>query len=95
MLLAIAYFYQIKDSPTLKAMLQAVRPVVVGFLLWTAYDMGLTVFKAKSLGWAKAAVMGWDKFLIAVVTFGLLTFTKINPALVIGGAALFGWLMYR
>jgi len=95
MLAAIAFFYQIKDSAILKAMLQAVRPVVVGFLLWTTYDMGLTVFKAKSLGWAQAAVTGWDKFLIAVVTFGLLTFTKINPAIVILGAALFGWAVYR
>ena len=67
MLAAIAYFYQIKDSATLKAMLQAVRPVVVGFLLWTAYDLALTVFKARSLGWGQAVAGGWDKFLIAAV----------------------------
>ena len=95
MLLAVTYFFQIKDSPTLKAMLQAVRPVVVGFLLWTAYDMAFTVFKAKSLGWAQAAWQGWDKFLIGAVAFGLLTFTRINPAVVILGAALLGWLLYR
>jgi len=76
-------------------MLQAVRPVVVGFLLWTAYDMAVTVFKAKSLGWAQVAQQGWDKFLIAVVAFGLLTFTRINPAVVIAGAAIFGWIAYR
>ncbi len=95
MLGAIAFFYQIRDSATLKAMLQAVRPVVVGFLLWTAYDMAATVFKTRSLGWAQAAVLGWDKFLIALLTFGLLTFTRVNPALVIFGAALVGWLVYR
>ena len=95
MLLAITYFFQIKDSPTLKSMLQAVRPVVVGFLLWTAYDMAVTVFKAKSLGWAQVAQQGWDKFLIAVAAFGLLTFTRINPAVVIAGAAIFGWIAYR
>ncbi|MGH2523318.1 MAG: chromate transporter [Anaerolineales bacterium] len=95
MLAAIAYFYQIRDSPTLKAMLQAVRPVVVGFLLWTAYDLALTVFRAKSLGWAQAAIQSWDKFLIAGVTFGLLTFTRVNPALVIFGAALLGAVVYR
>lgn len=95
MLAAIGFFFQIRNSATLGAMLQAVRPVVVGFLLWTAYDMGLTVFKAKSLGWAQATVSGWDKFLIAAVAFGLLTFTKINPALVIFGAAALGWLVYR
>jgi chromate transporter len=95
MLAAVAYFYGIKNSPTLKAMLEAVRPVVVGLLLWTTYDMGLTVFKARSLGWTQAAATGWDKFLIAAVTFGLLTTTAINPAIVIGGAALLGWLIYR
>jgi len=95
MLAAIAYFYRIRDSATLQAMLQAVRPVVVGFLLWTAYDLGLSVFKARSLGWGQAVVVGWDKFLIAAVTFGLLTFTRINPAVVIFAAALLGWILYR
>src|SRR3989338_5722681 len=32
MLAAIVYFYGIKDSPAVKAMLQAVRPGVIGFL---------------------------------------------------------------
>ncbi len=95
MLAAIAFFYQIKDSPALKAMLTAVRPVVVGFLLWTAYDLAVTVFKVKSLGWGQAAVGGWDKFLIAGATFGLLTFTPINPAIIIFGAAALGFLLYR
>lgn len=95
MLAAIVYFYKIKDSPAMKAMLQAVRPVVVGFLLWTAYDLSLTVFKAKTLGWGQAVVTGWDKFLITAVTFALLTLTEINPVFIIGGAALLGWLVYR
>jgi chromate transport protein ChrA len=30
MLLMVIYFFGVKDSPTVKAMLQAVRPVVVG-----------------------------------------------------------------
>ncbi len=95
MLAAIGFFFQIRSSKTLAAMLQAVRPVVVGFLLWTAYDMGLTVFKAKSLGWAQAFSTGWDKFLIAAVAFGVLTFTNLNPAVVIAVAAILGWLVYR
>jgi len=72
-----------------------VRPVVVGNLLWTAYDLSLTVFKVKTLGWGQAAVTGWDKFLITAVTFALLTLTEINPVFIIGGAALLGWLVYR
>jgi chromate transporter len=95
MLLAIAYFYKIKDSPALKAMLTAVRPVVIGFLLWTAYDVAATVFKAKSLGWDTALVGGWDKLIIVAVTFGLLTFTQINPAIVILAAAAIGFFIYR
>jgi len=95
MLVAVAYFFQIKESATLKAMLLAVRPVVVGFLLWTTYDMAVTVFKVRSLGWSQAALQGWDKFIIVMVTFGLLTLTKINPVFVIAGAALLGWIVYR
>jgi chromate transporter len=95
MLAAIGFFFQIRDSKNLQAMLQAVRPVVVGFLLWTAYDMAVSVFKVKTLGWGAALSGGWDKALIAVVTFGVLTFTNINPAIVIGVAAVVGWLVYK
>jgi|SRR5579859_1958052 len=95
MLLAIAYFYKIKDTPVLKSMLTAVRPVVIGFLLWTAYDVAATVFNAKALGWGAALGAGWDKLLIVAVTFGLLTFTSINPAVVILGAAVLGLIVYR
>ena len=95
MLAAIAYFYQIKESATLKAMLTAVRPVVVGLLLWTAYDLAVAVFRAKDQGWGPALATGWDKLLIAAVTFGVLTFTRINPAVVIAAAALLGWAVYR
>ena len=95
MLAAIAYFYQIKESSSLKAMLTAVRPVVVGLLLWTAYDLAATVFRARDLGWGQALTIGWDKVLIVAITFGVLTFTKINPAVVIAAAAAVGWIVYR
>lgn len=95
MLAVIGYFFQIKNSTSLQAMLQAVRPVVVGFLLWTAYDMAVSVFRVKTLGWGAALMGGWDKALIAVITFGLLTFTNINPAVVIAVAAALGWLVYK
>lgn len=95
MLVMIVFFFGIKDSPTVKAMLTAVRPVVVGLLLWTAYDMANTVFGAKKLGWAAALFQGWDKLALALVTFALLTFTKINPVFVILGAAVLGYFVYR
>jgi len=95
MLLMVIYFFAIKDSPAVKSMLQAVRPVVVGLLLWTAYDMAYSVFSAKKLGWSVALAGGWDKILIVVAAFLLLTLTRIHPVLIIFGAALMGFFVYR
>jgi chromate transporter len=95
MLVMIIYFFSIKDSPKIQAMLKAVRPVVVGLLLWTAFDMAGTVFGAKKLGWGAALAQGWDKVAIAGATFLLLTFTTINPVLIILGAAVLGLFIYR
>jgi chromate transporter len=95
MLVMVAMFFGVKDSPAVKAMLEAVRPVVIGLLLWTTYDMAVTVLSAKKVGWSLALVQGWDKVLIGLVAFALLTFTRINPAFIILGAALFGYGVYR
>ena len=95
MLFMIVYFFKIKDSILVHSMLRAVRPVVVGLLLWTAYDMAYTVFGVKRFGFAGSLTMGWDKLLFVLVAFGLLTLTKINPAFVIFGAALLGGVVYR
>jgi chromate transporter len=95
MLIMIAYFFNIKDSPAVKSMLQAVRPVVVGFLLWTAYDMAMSVFAAKKLGWSTALSSGWDKILIVLGAFVLLTFTRVHPIFLIVGAAVLGFIAYR
>ncbi|MCX6028303.1 MAG: chromate transporter [Chloroflexi bacterium] len=95
MLIMVVFFFGIKDSPTVKAMLTAVRPVVVGLLIWTAYDMAINVFAAKKLGWSVALTHGLDKVAIALVTFGLLTFTSINPVFLVLGAAILGFAVYR
>ncbi len=95
MLVMVVYFFKVKESGLVKSMLQAVRPVVVGLLIWTAYDMALTVFGVPKHGMAGALTLGWDKLLIVLVTFGVLTLTRINPALVILAAAMFGCLAYR
>jgi chromate transporter len=94
MLAMVVYFFKFKDNPTVASMLRAVRPVVVGFLLWTAYDMAASVFGAKKLGWSPALGLGWDKILIIVAAFALLTFTKVNPVWLIIGAALVGLVVY-
>lgn len=95
MLIVIILFFGVKDSPIVKSMLMAVRPVVIGLLLWTAYDMATSVFGAKKIGWGDALVQGWDKLVIAIAAFGLLTFTEINPVFLIIGAAVLGFVVYR
>ena len=95
MLLMIVYFFKIKDSILVQSMLRAVRPVVVGLLLWTAYDMAYTVFGVNKHGFAGSLTLGWDKLLFALVTFAVLILTEINPVFVIFGAALLGGVFYR
>ena len=94
MLVMVVLFFGVKDSPAVQSMLKAVRPVVVGLLLWTAYDMARTVFGAQQSGWP-SVMHQWDKALITVAAFALLTFTKINPAFIILGAAALGFGVYR
>lgn len=95
MLCMIVYFFKIKDSLLVQSMLRAVRPVVVGLLLWTAYDMAYTVLGVKKFGFFDATTLGWDKLLFMFASFSLLTLTEINPAFVIFGAALLGGVIYR
>lgn len=95
MLLMIVYFFRIKDSTLVQSMLKAVRPVVVGLLLWTAYDMAYTVFGVKKFGIGGALTAGWDKLAIVLVSFAILTLTEINPVFVIFGAAVIGGVVYR
>jgi chromate transporter len=95
MLLMVVFFFGVKDSPRIQAMLRAIRPVVIGLLLWTAYDMARVVFGASQTGWAQALLAGWDKVLLAGTAFAVLTFTPVNPALVILMAGVLGLLVYR
>jgi len=95
MLVMIVFFFGIKDSPNVAAMLKAVRPVVVGLLLWTVYIMGYSVFSINKLGWGNGLFQNWDKVLIALITFALLTATEINPVFLVIIAAIFGFVVYR
>jgi len=91
----IVIFFGIKDSPTVAAMLKAVRPVIVGLLLWTVYTVAYSVFSINKLGWGGGLLRSWDKVLIAIVAFALLTATDINPVFLVIGAAIFGFVFYR
>jgi chromate transporter len=76
-------FLRFKDMPYAKAMLTAVRPVVVALLAYTVY----TVFDK--------SILNWHTGLIAVVAFAAVTFLNVHPALTILGAAVLGLVVYR
>lgn len=94
MLVMIVLYFQVKDSPTLAAMLKAVRPVVVGLLLWTTLDIARSVFWKPGMAMT-ALVQRWDGIAIALLAFAILTFTKVNPAYIVVAAAMLGWAVYR
>jgi len=76
-------FMRFKDEPYAKAMLTAVRPVVVALLAYTVY----TVFKK--------SVSAWHHGLITVVAFAAVTFLNVHPALTILAAAVIGLIVYQ
>jgi chromate transporter len=95
MMIMVIFFFGIKDSPVVAAMLKAVRPVIVGLLLWTTYVMAVSVFSVNKLGWAKGLGQNWDKAIIAIVAFTILTLTEVNPVWLVIAGAVFGFWIYR
>jgi len=95
MLILVAGFFAIKDNLYMKAAIAGVRPFVVGLLVWTAYQMAVTVFDVDKLGLGKSLLQGWDKWLIAAATFGILTFTAISPIWLVVATAVIGLIFYR
>jgi chromate transporter len=95
MLAMLVLFFGVKENRVVKAMLTAVRPVVIGLLIWTAYDMARSVFGAGKSGWVAALTGRWDGVLLALGSFAVLTFTAVNPIWVILGAAIVGLVFYR
>ncbi len=94
MLLIIVFFFNIKDNPNVKAAIQGVRPFVVGLLAWTAYQMAVTVFGLKQ-GVGQSVMQGWDKWLIAIGAFLILTFSNISPIWLVLATAVIGLIFYR
>ena len=82
MLALAALFFAIKDDPRAQGALKAVRPVIVALLAYTAYDL-----------FPKSNVT-WDFLVLGVVSFALMVFTDVHPALIIAGAAVIGAFAY-
>lgn len=95
MLVMITMFFSVQNHPGVKAILTAVKPVVVGLLIYVAFDMFRTVWGTSNLGWGKALVLGWDKALIAGATLGILLFTNLSPVWLVLAAAVLGFFVYR
>jgi chromate transporter len=94
MLILIIVFFSIKDNLYMKAAIKGIRPFVVGLLAWTAYQIATTVFDTnKGLGFS--LLHSWDKWLIALGAFLILTFTSISPIWLVLGAAIIGLIFYR
>jgi chromate transporter len=95
MLVSALCFVRLRQTPALHAALTAVRPAVVGLLVWTAYEFGTQVLRAGGKSWGEALVATWDQMLIVgVVTVSIVWF-EVHPVLVMLAAAVFGSLVYR
>ena len=94
MLILIIGFFSIKDNLYMKAAIKGIRPFVVGLLAWTAYQIATTVFGTNQ-GLGVSLLHNWDKWLIALGAFLVLTFTSISPIWLVLGAAIIGLIFYR
>jgi chromate transporter len=95
MLVLIIGFFSIKDNLYMKAAIQGVRPFVVGLLAWTAYQIAIAVFGLQKQGLGASFVHSWDKWLIALGAFVILTFTNISPLWLVLITAGIGLIFYR
>jgi chromate transporter len=95
MLILIIAFFSIKDNLYMKAAITGVRPFVVGLLVWTAYQIALPVFGLDKQGLGLSFLNSWDKWLIAVGTFLVLTFTGISPIWLVLVTAGIGLIFFR
>ena len=98
LMLILAVFFLGQKTPLIDAALTAVRPAVIGLLIWTAYDLGEAVLRRGGITWGQALTTNWDKFLIAaVVALVMIRFGDRTEmaVLVIVGSAILGILVYR
>ena len=74
------------------------RPLILGGVTHRFPQLRFA-FLEGGVGWACNLVTDlvghWDGLLIALVAFGVLTFTRVNPVWVILVAATFGFFVYR
>ncbi|UCF04739.1 MAG: chromate transporter [bacterium] len=77
------FYYRYRHLPTVQGIVRGVRPVVVALLMVVVAHV------------APRSVLTWDTFLIALVTFVVVFYFRIHPAITILCAAAIGLLFYR
>ena len=83
MIVLAALYLRYKDLPAVKGLLMGVRPVVVALLVMVIYNI------------FPSSITSWHTALIAGISFCVIVFFNVHPALLIAGAALFGMVFYR
>jgi chromate transporter len=94
MLILLSVFFSFKDNLYVKAAISGVRPFVVGLLAWTAYQIAVTVY-ALDKGVGASLLHNWDKWLIGLASFFILTLTNISPIWLVLATAAIGLIFYR
>ncbi len=82
MLVLVTVFFEIKDSPKTKSVLEAVRPVIVALMFMIVYE----IFPKSVISWHTAA--------IALAAFVLVVFLNVHPLWTILGAGIIGFIFY-
>jgi chromate transporter len=95
MLVVALCFVRLRDTPVLRAALTAVRPAVIGLLVWTAYEFGEQVLRSGGQSWGEAIVTTWDQVLIVGVVAVSIIWLEVRPMVVMLAAAALGSLVYR
>ena len=75
------YYYQYKESTLIKASFKGIKPAVIGLLAAVAISLG------------KTALVGPLTFDIAIISFILISFTKMDPTFVIIGSGIIGSIL--
>lgn len=70
-ILLARFFGKVKDSPHVNAILQLLRPAVIGLILAAAFSFG------------KSNIIDWKSLLISITVFTTMLKTKINPIMLI------------
>ncbi|MGQ9499352.1 MAG: chromate transporter [Dissulfurimicrobium sp.] len=76
------YYYDYRESIIVQSSFKGIRPAVIGLLAAVSVSLGHT------------ALTDIPAFVIAIISFAIIAFTKIDPTIVIIGAGVFGVILF-